>query len=265
MTTVRLRDIEVGYAAAGAGRPVVMIHGLGQDGRSFADVQASLPGYRSFALDLRGHGKSTLGTAEGTLEQLGGDLIAFLEEVTGPAACLGYSLGGTVVLWAAAERPDLITQAVVAGTSTVVGRAAVGFFEERIQMVGGDRAAFAQALQDDTAKQVVAPGTDVAALTAERMEAIGDGGGYINAARAMAAMQGSPLTPRLAEIRCPVDVIGGENDMFCPRKAADIILEALPDATYHEIEGAGHLMSIDRPEAYAAAIMEALARRETDG
>lgn len=262
MTLVSLRDIEVCYSVAGEDRPLVMLHGLAQDHRSWADVQASLTGYRSHAIDLRGHGASTLGDADGSLGQLGGDLIAFLEEVTGPAVCLGYSLGGTIVLWVAAERPDLVTQAVVAGTSTVVGRAAVGFFEERIKMIGADRAAFDAALRDDTAKQIVAPGADLSALTAERIAAIGDGGGYINAARAMAAMHGASLTPRLENIRCPVDVIGGDGDMFCPRKAADIIVEALPNGVYREIAGAGHLMSVDQPAAYAAAITQALARRE---
>ncbi len=262
MTMVRLRDIEVRYRAAGEGRPLVMLHGLAQDGRSWAGVQAALASWRSYALDLRGHGATTLGEADGTLEQLGADLVAFLEELTGPAACLGYSLGGTIALWAAAQRPDLVARAVVAGTSTVVGRAAVGFFEDRIRLITQDRAAFAEALRNDTAKQIVAPGADLAALTAERLEAIGDGGGYVNAARAMAALAGAPLTPRLHDIRCPVDVIGGDRDMFCPRKAADIIVEALPDGAYREIADAGHLMSVDQPAAYAAAITAALARRD---
>ncbi len=77
MTMVRLRDIEVRFRAAGEGRPVVMLHGLAQDGRSWAGVQAALGGWRSYALDLRGHGATTLGAADGTLEQLGADLIAF--------------------------------------------------------------------------------------------------------------------------------------------------------------------------------------------
>ncbi len=125
---IRLGDIEVAYAHAGTGDPVVMVHGLAEDGASWAGVQARLDGFASYAYDLRGHGATGLGEAQGTLAQLGGDLIRFLEGVTGPAACVGYSLGGTVVLWVAAERPDLVRRAVVIGTSTVVGRTAAGFF-----------------------------------------------------------------------------------------------------------------------------------------
>jgi pimeloyl-ACP methyl ester carboxylesterase len=255
-----LRDIEVAYAEHGAGAPVVMIHGLAEDRRSFADAQARLPGFHTFACDLRGHGETGLGDADATLAQLGGDLIGFLETVTGPARCVGYSLGGTAVLWAAATRPDLIAHAVVSGTSTVVGRVAVDFFADRIRTLQSDRARFAADLRADTAAQIVTDGVDLDALTARRLEAIGDGEGYVNAARAMMRMRAEPLTPMLETIRCPVDVIGADGDVFCPRKAADIICNALADSVYHEIAGAGHLMGVDQPAAYAATLERALRR-----
>lgn len=259
---IRLGDIDVDYRTTGAGDPVVMVHGLAEDAGSWADVQARLPGFATYAYDLRGHGNTDLGQAEGTLAQLGGDLIRFLEEVTGPAACVGYSLGGTVVLWVATQRPDLVRRAVVIGTSTVVGSAAAGFFHGRMALLESDFEAFSTALADDTAKQILSPDADFAEVAARRLRAVGNGGGYINAARAMARLNGEPLTPRLAEIACGVDVIGGSGDVFCPRKAADIILEHLADGRYHEIAGAGHLISIDKPVEYAGAIESALQRRD---
>ena len=74
----------------------------------------------------------------------------------------------------------------------------------------------------------------------------------------MARLNEHPLTQVLPEIACPVHVIGGEADVFCPRKAADIMIDALRHGTYHEVAGAGHLMSIDQPDAYAQAIRNAL-------
>jgi 3-oxoadipate enol-lactonase len=55
-------------------------------------------------------------------------------------------------------------------------------------------------------------------------------------------------------------MIGGEKDAFCPRKAADMLMSSLPNAEYHEIKGAGHLMSIDNPAAYTGAIKHSLDR-----
>lgn len=257
---IRLGDIDVGYTVGGEGLPVVFIHGLAEDRTSWAHVQESLKGYRSYAYDLRGHGETTLGEADGTLAQFGTDLAGFLERVTGPAICVGYSLGGTVVLWAAAHHPALVRHAIVAGTSSVVGRKAAEFFEERIRRIREDFSAFAGDLRSDTAAQLVAAPDKLDAVTSRRLAAIGDGGGYINAARAMARLADEPLTPLLERITCHVDVIGGEKDAFCPRKAADMLIRGLADAEYREIEGAGHLMSIDSPAAYAGAISCSLDR-----
>ena len=127
-------------------------------------------------------------------------------------------------------------------------------------MLGSDRAAFEAALREDTAAQIVTRGADLDAITRRRIEALGDGRGYVNAARAMQGLHASPLTGALARIRCPVDVIGGDGDRFCPRRAADIILAELADGAYHEIADCGHLMTVDQPEAYAVALRAALGR-----
>ena len=255
---VRLGDIDVGYSRAGKGPPAVMVHGLAEDRSSWADVQRRLGDFTTYAYDVRGHGETGLGEAEGTLEQLGGDLTAFLETVTGPADCIGYSLGGTVVLWVAAKRPDLVTGATVAATSTVVGRRAAGFFRDRIETIESDFPAFADALREDTRQQLESGAGRLDEVAARRLKAVGAGGGYINAARAMARLNGHPLTDLLPAIACPVHVIGGEADTFCPRKAAEIMMAALRRGTYREVARAGHLMSVDQPDAYAQAIRNAL-------
>ena len=265
---IQLDDIEVGYTMAGEGEPVVLIHGLAQDRSSWSGVQAALTDRCTYAVDLRGHGESTVGQGEGTLAQLGGDLIRFLDKMTGPATCVGFSLGGTVVLWAASQRPDLVRHAVVAGTSSVVGRAAVGFFEERIRQVQHDFPAFAEALKADTASMLATAVDRLDEVTARRLQAVRDGRGYVNAARAMVRMSAEPLTPFLPLIRCRVDAVFGDADAFCPEKAVDILARGLPDLVRHKIEGAAHLMSVDQPEAYAAAIRAALqqaASQKEDG
>ena len=256
----QLGDIGVGYTVCGKGPPVVLVHGLAEDRRSWSTIQARCAESETFAYDLRGHGETDAGSGEGTLGQLAGDLERFIERLTGPARCVGYSLGGTVVLSLAATRPDLVTHAVVGGTSTVVGRAAADFFGQRIELLRSDRAAFASALRDDTAAQIVTAGADLEAITAHRLEAIGDGRGYVNAARAMQGLRETPLTPALASIRCRVDVIGGNRDQFCPRKAADIMLAALERGTYHEIADCGHLMTVDQPQRYADTVYRALSQ-----
>ncbi|KAI3602710.1 hypothetical protein D8I24_3261 (plasmid) [Cupriavidus necator H850] len=255
---VQCGDIDVAYARHGEGEPVVLVHGLAEDRTSWVDVQTSLKSYATYAYDLRGHGETTLGNPAGTLEQLGEDLINFLEEVTGPATCVGYSLGGVIVLWVAATRPDLVRHAVVAGTSSVVGKAAVGFFEARIRSLTGNRSAFEADFRSDNAAQLVNCTDRLDEVYSRRLKAVGRGDGYVNAARAMIALANSALTPTLAKIQCAVDIVSARQDAFCPPKAADILRQAMPHATHREIDNAGHLMSVDQPAAYARAIKESL-------
>ncbi|WP_072814183.1 alpha/beta fold hydrolase [Rhodococcus zopfii] len=255
--TATLGDIDVTYSRSGTGPAVVLIHGLAEDHLSWRKVQEADLGVTTYAYDLRGHGSTTVGTPDGSLAQLRDDLIAFLENVTGPAICVGFSLGGTVVLSAAAVRPDLLPTVVALGTSSVVGRGAASFYAGRIELFRGtDRAEQRDALRADTAAALHNPASDVDAVTEARIAAVGDAAGYINASTAMAALVESPLTPELTKIGSDVEVtiIGADHDSFCPKKAADIILGAVEHAAYAEITDAGHLMLVDQPEQTVALL-----------
>ncbi|ATD71502.1 MULTISPECIES: alpha/beta fold hydrolase [Gordonia] len=263
MTMVSIGDLTVNYSEQGSDEstsaPIVLVHGLGEDGRSWAHTQRDLADQHTFAVDLRGHGATTVGEAEGTLEQLGRDLVGFLEAVTGPAIVVGFSAGGTIVLWAAAERPDLVSRAIVLGTSSVVGRAAAEFYTQRAgQAADTSSDEFRAAMRDDTVSGLVSAHDRVDEIAARRLEAIGDGAGYANAARAMARVREQPLTPRLSEIRQHVDVIAASSDALCPEKAARMIVDGLADVTYRVIPDAGHLMNVDNPAAVTAALREAI-------
>ena len=156
------------------------------------------------------------------------------------------------------QRPDLVQGAIVIGTSSKVGRAAASFFEARIEQALTDPAGFRQALAEDTDAQVGRNRDDVAAIAARRIAAVGEGAGYVNAARAMVALAAAPLTERLRNIRVPVHIIQGENDAFCPLKAAEILREAMPDAGYAVIPDAGHLIALDQPDLLAVELSRVL-------
>jgi pimeloyl-ACP methyl ester carboxylesterase len=255
-TSLYLGDIEVAYRERGEGPPVILVHGLAQDHRMWAEQQDALPDFQTIAYDVRGHGRTTAGEGEGTLAQLGGDLVALLERF-GPATVVGFSLGGTVALWAAAERPDLVTDVVAIATSSVVGGAAAEFFADRIALFGSrNREAIEAALREDTAAQLAGAEVELDPVVRARLEAVGDGAGYVNAARAMAAINGAPLNGRLEAIEQPVKVLSGERDRFCPRRAAEIMLEHLPDGRFEELPGVGHLVTDEAPAEVSRVLGE---------
>jgi pimeloyl-ACP methyl ester carboxylesterase len=93
-------------------RPVDLIfsHANGFNGRTYRSILEPLAGeFRILALDLRGHGASTLpADGEGWPGWHGfrDDLLAFLAaEIEGPVVLAGHSMGGTTSLLAAAAEP----------------------------------------------------------------------------------------------------------------------------------------------------------------
>jgi pimeloyl-ACP methyl ester carboxylesterase len=243
----------------GEGAPIVLVHGLGEDHTAW-DLQrhALARRHRVVSYDVRGHGQTPLGAADASARQLRDDLIELLDELAlGPALLVGFSLGGVVVLSAAAERPDLASGVVAIASSSVVGSRAADFYRERVSVFReGDPAAIESELRQGITDGLHGRGLDAEAegrLQAQ-LKAVGDGAGYCNAALAMAGLHEQPLTPELSRIERPVLLLGAEHDAFCPRKAQDIMLAELRDADYEEIPGAGHLVLLEEPDRVTDAI-----------
>lgn len=188
------------------------------------------------------------------MAQLAADLIAGLAQ-WGPATVVGFSLGGSIALWAASERPDLFTGVIAVATSSVVGSAAAASLVERIEIFeSGEATLMGQSLLADTHAQLAGARNDAELITRQRLAAVGTGAGYVNGARAVISMRSDPLQDRLRRITVPVLIVSGEVDPWCPRRAADIMLEELPHARYVEMAGVGHLVT-DVAEAELASII----------
>ena len=97
---------------AGAGSPLVLIHGFAMHGGVFAPLVPALArGHRVHVVDLPGHGASApvalydLATLASALDQ-----ATVSEEA--PLALLGWSLGGMVALEFARARPERVRRLV---------------------------------------------------------------------------------------------------------------------------------------------------------
>jgi pimeloyl-ACP methyl ester carboxylesterase len=92
---------------------VVFSHANGFNGRTYRSILAPLAAaLRIYALDLRGHGASTLPTTipgRDGWSEFRDDLLAFLSAaVEGPVVLAGHSMGGTSSLLAAAAEPGRV-------------------------------------------------------------------------------------------------------------------------------------------------------------
>lgn len=267
---VRVNNIEISYVETGnrSHPTVVFVHGMAETSISCWENQlkALSTDYHCFAVDIRGHGESTVGDADGTLAQLGNDLLTFQESTTGPATLVGFSLGATIALWAAAQRSPSVHHVIAIAGSSVINKQTAEFFRDKAKKLAEYKLDDVHAELSAEAQEMFVSHPDRSSSYGHRrIAAIGEGRGYANTGLAMASMRETPLQPLLADITCSVDVVGGEHDKWCPRKAADIILDGLPEsrATYSEIPGTGHLVTIDEPEALNSFLAELLGKANT--
>jgi pyruvate dehydrogenase E2 component (dihydrolipoamide acetyltransferase) len=102
---------DLAFLAVGeAGPPALLLHGFGSDRSSWRLNQGEIGKLtRSVAVDLPGHGKSTIDVGDGSLAVLSRAVEAFAErQFTEPAHLFGHSLGGALAVDLAHRRPDLV-------------------------------------------------------------------------------------------------------------------------------------------------------------
>ena len=106
-------EFVTGYEVLGDGPPVVMVHGIG-GGSSVFQYRLNAPaiadaGYRVYALDVLGFGRSSQPKQRTTQDDLVAQTTSFLEDVVGePAMLVANGLSAAHAIRIAAERPDLV-------------------------------------------------------------------------------------------------------------------------------------------------------------
>ncbi|HVH04890.1 MAG TPA: alpha/beta hydrolase [Myxococcota bacterium] len=114
-------DLALHGLREGEGRPLLLLHGLGE--RSPRDVPAAVAPWPGpiYALDFTGHGESALPRGGGyTGECLLGDADAAISEL-GHVTLRGRGLGAWVALLAAGARPDGVRGAILSDGPGLAG------------------------------------------------------------------------------------------------------------------------------------------------
>src|SRR5436305_847347 len=134
-----------GVIVGPAGGPMVVLSHCWTGTRAvWAPVAARLvaAGRQVVLYDQRGHGASTIGSAEPAVEVLGDDLAAVLEAVdAGDAVLAGHSMGGMTLQALAVGHPDVVAERVqamvLAGTAGF--NVATGIVAAPVRLVTGSR------------------------------------------------------------------------------------------------------------------------------
>lgn len=261
------------YDLTGQGPLVVLAHGMGDSRHSYRFLARVLvaAGYRVANLDVRGCGDSSLGWDGYSRTDIGGDLIALVRHLGGPAVIIGQSISGGAATIAAATAPELISGVIELAPFTRkqpminigglvrVKRYRAGFTRLAQVLIQGSVPAWKKYLD-------VAMPTKPADWDHElaRIEAKVSEPGRMKVVQAMAKSNPGDAGAQLPNVSCPVLVIEGsaDPDWADPRAEGEGIVADLPAGLGElaVIDGAGHYPHTQTPDQVAALALPFLAR-----
>lgn len=226
---------------SGNGR-VILLHGLSGSASQWTATLSILSqaGYNSIALDLPGHGRSGLPTTHLlTPRWMGQALATWLEALpTMPTVLVGHSLGGWVVLQAGLKGLDSIAGLVLVASAGLEG---IALQPPKLDFSGGLAGLTQQVLNSMFYQPKRVNPQVLQALLTEAMMSPG-----LTALRPEGVLQPQDLQ----QIRCPVQVIWGEQDQIIPATWAQAFVDNLPQAELALIPECGHFPHLETPEVF---------------
>lgn len=256
MGVLRVEGARLYFQSAGAGEPLVLLHGLGA---SSADWEYQVPElaqhFQVIVPDFRGHGASDRAGEYG-VERFAADTWQLLDRLKlSKVTLVGHSMGGAVAMQMALDQPARVARLVLTNTlpsfrtDTVAKRAMVWTRLLLMGLLGPRR------LSEVMTRRLY-PHPDQAALRAKvaRRNASNDRSVYLSTIRALTQWS---VRERLAALVMPVLVLASEHDYFRSEDTAPFVA-ALPNARLQRFAGARHGLPLERPEAFNRAVLDFL-------
>lgn len=227
---------------------LVLVHSLGCDSRMWDEQIAALtPLRRVVWMDLPGHGRSGAADGEYTLDELGRDVLlvasaAGLQEFD----LCGVSLGGLIALWIGINHPERLRRLIACSTAPKVGTAEM--WSERMGAIGEGGMS---SVRDAVVPRFMTSDLEERrpkkhALVYEMFDDIDDTG-YLGCC---AALRDADLTDSIGTIDVPTLIVAGGDDLATPPAVMTPVHDAIEGSRMEVVEGAAHLVNIDRPDAF---------------
>jgi 3-oxoadipate enol-lactonase len=213
--------------------------------------------------DLRGHGGSPAPPGPYTIAELGGDLIALLDDLgIARAHICGLSLGGMIAMWVAAHAPERVDRLVICASSAQLGPPEA--WAARATTVLGDGMG---AVADVVVGRWFTPGFAARSPDdVDRMRVMLESNAPVGYAGCCQAIETMDLTGDLVSIVAPTLVLVGADDQATPVAHSERLAAGIRDSRLAVVPDAAHLVNIEQPEAVNLLILEHLegARRREE-
>jgi esterase len=243
------------------GPPVLILHGLYGSGTNWRSLARRLAASAQvFTVDLRNHGRSPWADTMAYAE-MAADVVRLIDaQGLQHPAIMGHSMGGKVAMALALTQPQKVGRLVVVDIAPVSYPDRMSTYAQAMQQVDLAHAATRSAIRNT----LVGPVGDTS-VTAFLMQNLVDHDGRfdwrVNLAailREIPVITGFP--PELQALRFdgPCSAIAGAGSSYIAPPNASVFAPMFPGMQVQVIEGAGHWVHADQPEAFFSAALAAL-------
>jgi len=253
--------LRIAYWEAGAGAPLLLLHGIGSNGESFAPQLAGLAGrFRVVAWDAPGYGGSgDHALARPTPRDYAAVAAGFLAAIgLARAHVVGQSLGALMAGALARHHPQRVDRLILASPAGGYRLGPDAPYPPALQTRLDDMAQFGPTgMADRRAAIIAGPKADAATVAAvHRVLAQTRPDGY---RQAVELLKQGDLPADAPHIAAPTLVACGDLDTVTPPDRSRAIAAAIPGARYRSLGAVGHGCYIEDPAGFNAAVESFLA------
>lgn len=228
----------------------MLIHGAGGTQLYWPSQVRRLPGYRVYAPDLPGHGKSEK-IGQQSIEGYADAVLEWLEAVgIHRVVLVGHSMGSAIAMWLAIYRPEQVMGLGLVGAGARL-RVAPLLLEN-----AASQTTFLTAVQLSVAWSFSPQAPEsLVEIAAKRMAEVRPSVFYGD----LLACDGFDVMERVCEIQAPTLIVCGEDDRMTPSRYAHFLANNIPKAILKTIPEAGHMVMLEKPDEVASTLTEFLA------
>ena len=265
MPKIKAGSINLNYDTFGDGEPLLLIMGFGMPGIAWLPSLPMLPGFKCIYFDNRGTGMSDKPEGAYTIEQMADDASNLLSALNIPKAkVFGVSMGGMIAQELTLRHPDQVAKVVLGCTTSGGPEAAMAAPEIAMKLVEGTKL---MASNPEQGLDIILPLLYSEEFTRAHPEI---------KQLMLAGMKMMPPTPsdsvdrtiagimtfnasdRLGQIKCPVLIVHGEQDLLIPPANAHLLKSRIPQAEVFMIPNAGHAFQAADPVGIHQRIVQFL-------
>lgn len=248
--------------ARGAGTPVVFLHGYPLDHAMWLPQLDDLSRDQEVVLlDLPGYGLAEDWPVPDTLTGFAESVHRTLaEHFSTPVVVVGHSFGGYVAMQLYRDHPEQFRALVLTNTRSEADSPEAK--EKRLATVARLEDPTQGLDVDEVARGLVAPVTwHIGGPVVDRVRSMISGARSTTIRETLKAIANRPdSTPVLSTIRVPALVVWGEEDRLIPPQQTQLMVARIPGSSGTGIAGAGHLPSLEKPQAFSRVLADFLRR-----